>query len=70
MLAKSKFFGFECLLFESGIFFSLMYIVTNLLNKGYVLKWGILLTIANNLIDDIQVICCFAALSFLQMYLA
>ncbi len=69
MLAKSKFFGFECLLFESGIYFSLMYIVTNLINKGYVLKWHILHTITANLIEDLTVISSFALLSFMQMYL-
>ena len=46
-----------------------MYIVTNLINKGYVLKWDILQTITSNLIEDLTVISSFAGLSFMQMYL-
>lgn len=46
-----------------------MYIVSNYINKGYFLKWDILQTIANNLVEDTAIISTFLALSLLQMYL-
>ena len=47
-----------------------MYIVSNYINKGYFLKWDILQTIANNLVQDAAIICTFVGLSLLQMYLS
>ena len=70
MLARSKFFGFECLMFECGIYFSLMYIISNFLNKGYLLKWDVLSFIADNFIHDVYVIFSLIAIGLLQMYLA
>jgi hypothetical protein len=70
MLSKSQFHGFECLLFECGIYFSLMYIVSNYINKGYLLQWDVLSTIANNFIEDVAVISSLVALAFLQIYLS
>lgn len=46
-----------------------MYIVSNYINKGYILKWDILLTITNNLIEDSSIISLFISLAVLQMYL-
>lgn len=46
-----------------------MYIVSNYINKGYFLKWDILQTIGNNLVEDTCVISLFIGLAILQMYI-
>ena len=68
MLAKSKFFGIECLMFLLSIYFSIMYVSINYVNKGYFLKWHILEIVSKNLVTDIQLILCFIFLGFIWVY--
>lgn len=70
MLSKSKFHGFECLMFESGIYFCILYTVSNYFNTGHILKWDILSIIINNLRWDAYAIGAGLLLAFLQMYLS
>lgn len=68
MLARSKFFGVECLIFIIGIYFSIMYVSINYVNKGYFLKWHVLEIVSNNLITDIQLILFFVFFGFIWVY--
>jgi hypothetical protein len=43
-----------------------MYIASDLINKGYVLKWDILRTITANLIEDPKAIAAFSVFGFLR----
>lgn len=70
MLSKSKFFGFECLMFECGIYFCLLYTVANFLNRGYILQWHTLDIITSNLYHDASAMTTGLILAFVQMYLA
>lgn len=70
LLAKSKFMGFEVLMFECGIYFCIVYTMINYINKGYFLQWDILLTIINNLSWDSLAITFSLVFSLLEIYLA
>ena len=70
MLAKSKFMGFEALMFECGIYFFIVYTMVNFINKGYFLKWDILLTILNNFYGDTIAVTVSLFLSLAQLRLA
>jgi len=57
-------------MFEISIYFSIMYIIINYVNKGYFLKWHILEIISNNLLMDIYLIIVFIFFGILWIYIA
>jgi hypothetical protein len=60
--------GFEVLIFECGIYFAFVYTIVNYINKGYFLKWDILLTIANNSYWDALAVVLFLSFAITQIY--
>jgi len=62
--------GFEVLIFECGMYFAFVYMIINYINKGYFLKWDILLTIANNSYWDGLAVALSLIFSLTQIYLA
>ena len=70
MLAQSKFFGWEVLMFECGFYFTIIYTVTSYLHKGTLLDSRIFYTIANNLLSDLYALLACLLLAFLQLALA
>lgn len=62
--------GFEVLIFECGMYFAFVYMIINYINKGYFLKWDILLTIASNSYWDGLAVALSLIFSLTQIYLA
>ena len=52
MLSECLFYGFECLVTLLAVHFALIYMVTNYINKGYILNWTVLETVASNIVED------------------
>jgi hypothetical protein len=70
MLARSYFYGFECLLFLVAVHFAIIYIVTNYVSKGYLLKWDVLSTVAGNLFETVVAIGAAMLFALLEIYTA
>ena len=70
MLAQSLFYGFECFIFLITVHFAFIYLLTNYLQKGYILNWTVLLAIFNNLIWDGEVILGGVVLVLRQIYIS
>lgn len=57
-------------MFESGIYFCILYTVCNYFNTGHILKWDILIIILNNLKWDAYATSAGLFLALMQMYLS
>ena len=69
MLSHSVFSGFECLMFLIAVHFAVVYMVTNYINKGYILKWDVLQIVGSNLVEDLAAISSMIGFAVVQLYL-
>ena len=69
-MSKSRFYGFECLVFLVAVHFALIYLVTNYFEKGDILNLDVLKIVISNLILDFLSLLGVLTLAMLQLRIA